>query len=108
MPMVGPAQPFDDCEQGISAGLPPTAYRGLVQIGRKAVGAKDYSQCGIRMLIGDQRAAAKHVNRLTPLPSSRTRRWKHKKPVNLSISATSFFATCRATEESAFEAAGVR
>lgn len=42
--------------KGISAGHSSNSYRGLVQIGPKAVGAKNFSQCD-SMLIGDQAAA---------------------------------------------------
>jgi Fe-S cluster assembly scaffold protein SufB len=42
--------------KGISAGHSSNSYRGLVQIGPKAVGARNYSQCD-SMLIGDQAAA---------------------------------------------------
>jgi len=42
--------------KGISAGHSSNSYRGLVQIGPKAAGAKNYSQCD-SMLIGDKAAA---------------------------------------------------
>ncbi|WP_320666603.1 Fe-S cluster assembly protein SufB [Prochlorococcus sp. MIT 1307] len=42
--------------KGISAGHSSNSYRGLVQIGPKASGAKNYSQCD-SMLIGDKAAA---------------------------------------------------
>jgi len=42
--------------KGISAGHSVNSYRGLVQIGPKARGAKNYSQCD-SMLIGDQAGA---------------------------------------------------
>ncbi len=42
--------------KGISAGQSSNSYRGLVQMGPKASGAKNYSQCD-SMLIGDQAAA---------------------------------------------------
>ncbi len=42
--------------KGISAGQSSNSYRGLVQIGPKASGAKNYSQCD-SMLIGDQAEA---------------------------------------------------
>ena len=42
--------------KGISAGKSRNSYRGLVQIGPKASGARNYSQCD-SMLIGDQAAA---------------------------------------------------
>ena len=42
--------------KGISAGNSSNSYRGLVQMGPKAAGARNYSQCD-SMLIGDQAAA---------------------------------------------------
>jgi Fe-S cluster assembly protein SufB len=42
--------------KGISAGKSSNSYRGLVQIGPKACGARNYSQCD-SMLIGDKAAA---------------------------------------------------
>ncbi len=42
--------------KGISAGRSSNAYRGLVQINRKAKGARNYSQCD-SLLIGDKCAA---------------------------------------------------
>jgi Fe-S cluster assembly protein SufB len=39
--------------KGISAGRSNNSYRGLVQIGRQAAGARNYSQCD-SMLIGDR------------------------------------------------------
>ena len=42
--------------KGISAGHSSNSYRGLVQMGPKALGARNYSQCD-SMLIGDQAAA---------------------------------------------------
>ena len=42
--------------KGISAGSSKNSYRGLVQIGSKAKGAKNYSQCD-SLLIGDQAEA---------------------------------------------------
>jgi len=42
--------------KGISAGHSCNSYRGLVQIGPKAVGARNYSQCD-SLLIGDTAAA---------------------------------------------------
>ena len=39
--------------KGISAGKSQNTYRGLVKIGKNAVGARNYSQCD-SMLIGDQ------------------------------------------------------
>ncbi|HVL55716.1 MAG TPA: Fe-S cluster assembly protein SufB [Burkholderiaceae bacterium] len=43
--------------KGISAGSSSNAYRGLVQIGPKAAGARNYSQCD-SMLIGDRCSAS--------------------------------------------------
>ncbi len=42
--------------KGISAGRSSNSYRGLVKIGPKAMGARNYSQCD-SMLIGDQCSA---------------------------------------------------
>ncbi|MBJ7900460.1 MAG: Fe-S cluster assembly protein SufB [Cyanobacteria bacterium RI_101] len=42
--------------KGISAGYSQNSYRGLVKMGPKAVGARNYSQCD-SMLIGDQAEA---------------------------------------------------
>jgi Fe-S cluster assembly protein SufB len=42
--------------KGISAGFSSNSYRGLVQIGPKAEGARNYSQCD-SMLIGQDSAA---------------------------------------------------
>jgi Fe-S cluster assembly protein SufB len=42
--------------KGISAGKSENSYRGLVKIGPKAEGARNYSQCD-SMLIGDQAGA---------------------------------------------------
>ena len=42
--------------KGISAGKSSNSYRGLVQIGPKASGARNYSQCD-SMLLGDKAAA---------------------------------------------------
>jgi Fe-S cluster assembly protein SufB len=53
---VGPRTRSTIVTKGISAGHSSNSYRGLVQIGPKAVGAKNYSQCD-SMLIGDQAAA---------------------------------------------------
>jgi len=39
--------------KGISAGLSNNAYRGLVKVGKKAEGARNYSQCD-SLLIGDR------------------------------------------------------
>ncbi len=53
---VGPRTRSTIVSKGISAGHSANSYRGLVQIGPKAVGARNYSQCD-SMLIGDQAAA---------------------------------------------------
>jgi Fe-S cluster assembly protein SufB len=53
---VGPRSRSTIVSKGISAGRSANSYRGLVQIGPKAVGARNYSQCD-SMLIGDQAAA---------------------------------------------------
>jgi Fe-S cluster assembly protein SufB len=50
---VGPRTRSTIVSKGISAGHSSNSYRGLVQIGPKAVGARNYSQCD-SMLIGDQ------------------------------------------------------
>ena len=52
---VGPRTRSTIVSKGISAGHSANSYRGLVQIGPKAVGARNYSQCD-SMLIGDQAA----------------------------------------------------
>jgi Fe-S cluster assembly protein SufB len=53
---VGPRSRSTIVSKGISAGRSSNSYRGLVQIGPKAVGARNYSQCD-SMLIGDRAAA---------------------------------------------------
>ena len=53
---LGPRTRSTIISKGISAGHSSNSYRGLVQVGPKAVGAKNYSQCD-SMLIGDQAAA---------------------------------------------------
>jgi len=53
---VGPGTRSTIISKGISAGHSSNSYRGLVQIGPKAVGARNYSQCD-SMLIGDTAAA---------------------------------------------------
>jgi Fe-S cluster assembly protein SufB len=53
---VGPRTRSTIVSKGISAGHSSNSYRGLVQMGPKAVGARNYSQCD-SMLIGDQAAA---------------------------------------------------
>jgi Fe-S cluster assembly protein SufB len=53
---VAPGTRSTIISKGISAGSSSNSYRGLVQIGPKAVGARNYSQCD-SMLIGDKAAA---------------------------------------------------
>jgi len=53
---IGPGTRSTIISKGISAGHSSNSYRGLVQIGPKAVGARNYSQCD-SMLIGDTAAA---------------------------------------------------
>jgi Fe-S cluster assembly protein SufB len=53
---VAPGTRSTIISKGISAGHSSNSYRGLVQIGPKAVGARNYSQCD-SMLIGDTAAA---------------------------------------------------
>jgi Fe-S cluster assembly protein SufB len=53
---VAPGTSSTIISKGISAGSSSNSYRGLVQIGPKAVGARNYSQCD-SMLIGDNAAA---------------------------------------------------
>ncbi|MFN5195475.1 MAG: Fe-S cluster assembly protein SufB [Cyanobacteriota bacterium] len=53
---VGPRTRSTIVSKGISAGQSSNSYRGLVQMGPRAIGAKNYSQCD-SMLIGDQAAA---------------------------------------------------
>ena len=53
---VAPGTRSTIISKGISAGGSSNSYRGLVQIGPKAVGARNYSQCD-SMLIGDKAAA---------------------------------------------------
>ncbi len=53
---VGPRTRSTIVSKGISAGNSTNSYRGLVQMGPKAKGARNYSQCD-SMLIGDQAAA---------------------------------------------------
>jgi Fe-S cluster assembly protein SufB len=53
---VGPRSRSTIVSKGISAGKSSNSYRGLVQIGPKARGARNHSQCD-SMLIGDQAAA---------------------------------------------------
>jgi Fe-S cluster assembly protein SufB len=53
---VGPRSRSTIVSKGISAGQSSNSYRGLVQIGPKARGARNHSQCD-SMLIGDQAAA---------------------------------------------------
>lgn len=56
---VGPRTRSTIISKGISAGCSANTYRGLVQIGPKAVGARNFSQCD-SMLIGDQAGANTH------------------------------------------------
>jgi Fe-S cluster assembly protein SufB len=56
---LGPRSRSTIVSKGISAGQSSNTYRGLVQIGPKAIGARNYSQCD-SMLIGDQAAANTH------------------------------------------------
>ncbi len=53
---IGPKTRSTIVSKGISAGKSSNSYRGLVQMGTKAAGAKNYSQCD-SMLIGDQASA---------------------------------------------------
>ena len=53
---VGPRTRSTIVSKGISAGHSSNSYRGLVQVGPNAKGARNYSQCD-SMLIGDQAAA---------------------------------------------------
>ena len=53
---VGPRTRSTIVSKGISAGRSSNSYRGLVQVGPNATGARNYSQCD-SMLIGDQAAA---------------------------------------------------
>ena len=53
---VAPGTRSTIISKGISAGHSSNSYRGLVQIGPKAKGARNYSQCD-SMLIGDTAAA---------------------------------------------------
>lgn len=53
---VGPGSRSTIVSKGISAGQSSNSYRGLVQVGPKAVGARNFSQCD-SMLIGDRAAA---------------------------------------------------
>ena len=53
---IGPRTRSTIVSKGISAGHSSNSYRGLVQIGPSAKGARNYSQCD-SMLIGDQAAA---------------------------------------------------
>ena len=53
---IGPRTRSTIVSKGISAGRSSNSYRGLVQIGPAAKGARNYSQCD-SMLIGDEAAA---------------------------------------------------
>jgi len=50
---IGPGTRSTIISKGISAGHSNNSYRGLVRIGAKALGARNYSQCD-SMLIGDK------------------------------------------------------
>jgi Fe-S cluster assembly protein SufB len=54
---IGPNTRSRIISKGISAGESNNSYRGLVQIGPKAEGARNYSQCD-SMLIGDRSGAS--------------------------------------------------
>ncbi|MFN9643833.1 MAG: Fe-S cluster assembly protein SufB [Cyanobacteriota bacterium] len=56
---VGPRTRSTIVSKGISAGHSSNTYRGLVQMGPKAVGARNFSQCD-SMLIGDLAGANTH------------------------------------------------
>ncbi|MFN9621432.1 MAG: Fe-S cluster assembly protein SufB [Cyanobacteriota bacterium] len=56
---VGPRTRSTIISKGISAGHSTNTYRGLVQMGPKALGARNFSQCD-SMLIGDQAGANTH------------------------------------------------
>jgi Fe-S cluster assembly protein SufB len=56
---IGPRTRSTIVSKGISAGVSSNTYRGLVQIGPKAIGARNFSQCD-SMLIGDQACANTH------------------------------------------------
>ena len=53
---IGPKTKSTIVSKGISAGNSVNSYRGLVKMGSKAIGSRNYSQCD-SMLIGDQAAA---------------------------------------------------
>ncbi len=53
---IGPRTRSTIVSKGISAGKSSNSYRGLVQVGSNASGARNYSQCD-SMLIGDQASA---------------------------------------------------
>jgi len=53
---IGPKTKSTIVSKGISAGKSKNSYRGLVKMGRKAAGSRNYSQCD-SMLIGDQASA---------------------------------------------------
>ena len=57
---VGPRTRSTIVSKGISAGRSSNSYRGLVQMGRNAKGARNYSQCD-SMLIGDQPVSYTHL-----------------------------------------------
>ena len=53
---IGPKTKSTIVSKGISAGNSINSYRGLVKMGTKATGSRNYSQCD-SMLIGDQASA---------------------------------------------------
>ena len=53
---IGPKTKSTIVSKGISAGKSVNSYRGLVKMGSKASGSRNYSQCD-SMLIGNQAAA---------------------------------------------------
>jgi len=53
---IGPKTKSTIVSKGISAGNSKNSYRGLVKMGTKATGSRNYSQCD-SMLIGDQASA---------------------------------------------------
>ena len=53
---IGPNTKSTIVSKGISAGKSTNSYRGLVKMGPKSIGSRNYSQCD-SMLIGDKAAA---------------------------------------------------
>ncbi len=72
--------------KGISVGRSTNSYRGLVQMGSKAVGARNYSQCD-SMLIGDNASANTYPHIRSQQPEARI---EHEA------------STCRISEEQLF------